>query len=417
MTLKTRIIALVLLCLVLLSVARADPQETIRWTATRVEAWDEVFRRQQGWTGADGACSIDLGDGRTLWTYGDTLVGRVEQSRHVSGSRLVNNSLAIHPTPASGGIPDRQTCRFFWGDMKNEQHPTAWISPTDEIRSRAGISKQSKHPSWFWLADGLLIPAEEGATRLVLFLWHIARTPEDRGVWSFQSVGGAIAVVENPHQPIGKWRVRQIANPHAISSPRGEDGSRRREVSWGSEVLLRPTTNSGVSDDVYIYGVREAGGWNKQLVLAKVSGVDIEDLAEWRFWQRKGWTRNVEQADALADHIVNEFSISPSTITDDPTWYFIHSEPFFGSHIMVRRASEPEGPWSEPEAVFLVDELERHESYFTYAAKGHADLSRRGELLISYVVNSHDFAAMVRDADIYRPRFVRLPLPRRTDAD
>jgi len=54
-------------------------------------------------------------------------------------------------------------------------------------------------------------------------------------------------------------------------------------------------------------------------------------------------------------------------------------------------------------------------AYFTYAAKGHAPLSRRGELLISYVVNAHDFGAMFRDATIYRPRFLRIPLPKHAE--
>ena len=59
-----------------------------------------------------------------------------------------------------------------------------------------------------------------------------------------------------------------------------------------------------------------------------------------------------------------------------------------------------------------VPEVDRNPTYFTYAAKGHLQLSRQGELLISYVVNSHEFGAMFKDATIYRPRFISIPLPR-----
>ena len=46
-----------------------------------------------------------------------------------------------------------------------------------------------------------------------------------------------------------------------------------------------------------------------------------------------------------------------------------------------------------------------------YNAKAHPHLSRPGELLISYNVNTFDFwGDFFRDADIYRPRFIRLKL-------
>jgi hypothetical protein len=88
----------------------------------------------------------------------------------------------------------------------------------------------------------------------------------------------------------------------------------------------------------------------------------------------------------------------------------VQSEPMLGSRIFVRTAPQPEGPWSEPKAVYKAPEPERDKSYFAYAAKGHLSLSRPGELLISYVVNSHDFNKMFNDASIYRPRFITVKL-------
>ena len=164
---------------------------------------------------------------------------------------------------------------------------------------------------------------------------------------------------------------------------------------------------------VYIYGVREAGGWNKQLLLARAPSDQIENFTTWEFRGVDEWTTHVAEARSLAEGMVNEFSISSTVATEERSWIMVHSEPLFGPRIMVRRSRHAEGPWSKPQAVFRVDDIDRHKSYFTYAAKAHADLSAPDELLISYVVNSHDFGAMVRDADIYRPRFVRL----RMDAD
>ena len=88
----------------------------------------------------------------------------------------------------------------------------------------------------------------------------------------------------------------------------------------------------------------------------------------------------------------------------------VHSEAPLGSKIFVRTAPAPVGPWSEPRVVYKAPEPERDKSYFAYAAKGHLSLSPPGELLISYVVNSHDFNKMFNDASIYRPRFVHVKL-------
>jgi hypothetical protein len=60
--------------------------------------------------------------------------------------------------------------------------------------------------------------------------------------------------------------------------------------------------------------------------------------------------------------------------------------------------------------VFQVPAIDQKKKHFTYAAKAHPELSRPGELLVSYVVNSFDFGESSTNAGIYRPRFVRVPI-------
>ncbi len=52
---------------------------------------------------------------------------------------------------------------------------------------------------------------------------------------------------------------------------------------------------------------------------------------------------------------------------------------------------------------------------YTYNAKAHPHLSTPDRLLISYNVNTFDFFEHFSNADIYRPRFVWLPLDRLAD--
>ena len=112
----------------------------------------------------------------------------------------------------------------------------------------------------------------------------------------------------------------------------------------------------------------------------------------------------------IAEHVTNELSVERLPGAGQSTWVMVHSEPPLGRKIFVRTATKPEGPWSDPKAVYSAPEVDRNSSYFAYAAKGHFDVSPPDELLITYVVNAHDFGAMVKDAGIYRPRFIRVPV-------
>ncbi len=74
------------------------------------------------------------------------------------------------------------------------------------------------------------------------------------------------------------------------------------------------------------------------------------------------------------------------------------------------------GPWSAAKPIYQVPNIDAKKKHFTYAAKAHPELSRPGELLVSYVVNSFDFGESATNAAIYRPRFVRVPVSSLPDA-
>jgi hypothetical protein len=53
---------------------------------------------------------------------------------------------------------------------------------------------------------------------------------------------------------------------------------------------------------------------------------------------------------------------------------------------------------------------EDNKNLFTYNAMAHPEFTENGMLLISYNMNSNNLGDHFRDADIYRPRFIRVPL-------
>lgn len=52
--------------------------------------YEPLFDRDAGWTGADAAYSVDLGQGRVLWLFGDTWIDRYGPS-----PKMIRNSIAV----------------------------------------------------------------------------------------------------------------------------------------------------------------------------------------------------------------------------------------------------------------------------------------------------------------------------------
>jgi hypothetical protein len=377
------------------AVASAEPAVT----AARQPQWDAVFTRQHGWTGGDVAGTVDLGDGRVLWLFGDTWIGDVTAGAHVPGAQMVNNSLAIvaKSLPYDGRAPAPAAVKFYWGPRSAAGKAAAWIAP-DGPQPRG----------WYWpTGGGAIVPGPRGKPRLAIFLFHVGRDERRAGVWAFRSLGGTLALVDNFHEAVEKWRAAQYALPQAISADEATHSDSRKETAWG----MATYRSANDAELLYIYGIRTQSPHNKQLLVARVAAQSVETPGAWRYYAGGGrWSARAQRAEPIADDLVSEFSVESCLPGGRQRLVLVHSEANLGRRIFVRTAARPEGPWSSPIEVYRVPEVDRDRSYFAYAAKGHFELSRPGELLISYVVNAHDFGAMFRDAVIYRPRLVSVPL-------
>ena len=88
------------------------PVQPLSSELIQVEPWpeaDTLFRSNPRWMGSDDAYSIDLGDGRTLWLFGDTFISRTFlNTRRLS--TMIRNSVAIQ-SGYGGAVP------LWGGDM------------------------------------------------------------------------------------------------------------------------------------------------------------------------------------------------------------------------------------------------------------------------------------------------------------
>lgn len=353
--------------------------------ATPAPEWEALFQRTEGWTGGDGAGTVVVGD-RVLWLFADSWIGPVVDGKHGPLSALVNNALAIHPLPAPGsGIPpDPATIRFYWGAPTNAGKPTAWVTA-----GRPG--------DWFWPAGGAAIVPGARGHRLVIFLSRLRRRDSSPDIWNFRGIGTDVHWTDHPDDSPDGWLGPQsvlCASP----IPPGD-----RRVSWGGSALAE-------GDSRLVYGVDSTDNLNKTLLLARAPGASIERFESWAFHGDGGWKPTAADATPVTQNIADEFSVSLIGTGPAERLVLIYSEPLFGARILARTAERPEGPWSGPVPLYTCPEPARDKRLFVYAAKAHPELSKDGELLVTYCVNSQDFWHMAANADIYRPRFIRVPL-------
>jgi len=82
-----------------------------RFDASAWPAADKLFRGDPCWVGGDGAYSVELGKGRILWMFGDSLIDPTgSHSRKVAGVKMIGNSIAIQ----TGSDPSTANIRFYW---------------------------------------------------------------------------------------------------------------------------------------------------------------------------------------------------------------------------------------------------------------------------------------------------------------
>ncbi len=360
------------------------------FTVEAAPEWTSLFDRREGWTGADGIYSIPL-DGkelyrfqpnrRTAFVFSDTFIGRVDENgRRLSGTTLVNNTMALLTGPA----PDPTKIQFFWG-RNNQGRADALFKP-DTPNSRPG--------EWYWLGDGVAL---DGKFRV--FGNRIRRT--DGGVFGFEGTG--LALLSTPlNSPNPFESFVQVDCPAYIKEPSGNRG----EIIFGGAIMVNTQAAGAPRPDgfVYIYGIQN-DPWIKKLLVARVAPEQFEDFSAWRYWDGAEWNEDVAASAVLTGRVSPECSVTPMP---NGKFLLVYQEDTLGPWVACKVGDSPTGPFGPATRLWYCDEVNSIPDAFVYNAKAHPHLSPPGELLISYNVNCGDFWYHFENAAAYRPRFIRV---------
>jgi hypothetical protein len=324
----------------------------------RADDYTSQFDRTSGWTGADGTYSVPLPNGETLWLFSDTFWGQVAgDGSRAPGVRMVNNTIA-RQTPQG-------TLDFFHGG--GDGNPKSVFTPPDQ-------------KGWFWLHDAVA----EHSGDVTVVLGQFEKT-DDGGPLGFRNTGAWLADLEMTRSGPQVSSYQRL--PHL-----------REGLFFGSSVMRDGETT-------YIYGVQETAN-RKDTVLARVVGEKLSETGAWEFFDGQQWNPNLKAVAPIADDVSMEYSVHK---TASGEYVMTTQGGGLSPDIQLRRAPKPEGPWSEPVRVWTAPEQDTID--IAYNAKAHPELSDERGLLISYNVNSLDWERNLSEADVYRPRFVRVKDP------
>lgn len=363
--------------------------EHFTFTVEEASDWNALFRRSSGWFGGDGmfvipANGVDSAsdDEESLILFSDTMIGEIEEDKLKPGYVMIHNSVAS----LSGSRPDSSRIRFHW-DQKPDGKPESVFIPR---------TPATQPGDYYWLGDGFVNTEHNGDTYLFGYRIHDIKGAVALG---FEHVGSTIIVIPKGSQPPFKDQ-RQIDFPFFAS-----DKSAKGIVAFGSGILVNTTEAKMPHADgyAYIYGTR---GKEKELLVARVSPGSFEQFDAWRFWDGKSWVAQMDSAAAVTSKVSNELSVSP---LPDGRYALFFQLDGLTTTVGMRLGSSPVGPFGPVIKIFDNKAALVGKNFFSYNAKAHPALSKPGELLVSYHVNSFDFFNDIKLYPyLYSPRFVRV---------
>jgi hypothetical protein len=331
------------------------------YESARVVELDGAFHQDPRWLGGDGAYTIDLGDDRTLWLFGDSFIATSPANARTEAT-LVRNSVAV------------MTGR----DLSTAAMTFAW---TDGAPPSSFFAEAADH--WFWPSDGVRVAG--GA--LVVFLSEQRPTPGE-GL-GFASAGLRAVRIADPSGPPATWTI-------AATNARAPAFAPDANVACSTTV-----------DDHLVALVTDGDAHHGRLARWRLADVAAGELGFPEWWTGSDWT--LEGALTAPPAIVIDDGATECSLSFSDQLYgyiYVASRGFGATTVALRSSFAITGPWSAPEDAFTPPESQAPNA-FVYAAKGHPMVvGGNANLVVTYADNSFSFADLLdpaRAATLYWP--------------
>jgi len=321
---------------------------------------NSIFKKDKYWRGADGAATIELGQGKILWLFSDTFIDQDGTGKRVNSNHLIRNSIAIQDSASL-----HADLTFWYGGTK--QQP-------DDFFELPGNN-------WFWTGHGIVTKG-----KLVIFLFEVTAVESGMG---FESTAWHIAVIDNPSDPPDKWAI----NYHKAPDTYG--------VVVGSSAVLQDENH------IYAFGVKEPGTHETYLLRFEKEKLLKGDFSKTEWWIDNKWTDKITEEPKSSSLFTGQTEFSVHYDPESEKYVQIQTYGFGSASIGYRLADRLCGPWSEP-VIFHTPPLKEEKEY-VYTANAHPEF-KSDELIITYNINNFDFERLVNDEEIYFPKIIKISL-------
>ncbi|RCH54355.1 hypothetical protein DJ568_13790 [Mucilaginibacter hurinus] len=373
--------------------------------------YNDYFTRgnttEDQWTGADATYSVPLGDGKILWAFGDTFVGKVNppdakhKYRWRSGGRLISNTFMIQNTnvtpntfitvvgagdaPGGGHWPVVKTGKEYDGANKNE---------------------------WYWPSDGTVI-----GDKLYMFFTRYKHHNN-----SYYSTGSDVFTFSVAELKALTATVSTINSTKVIYY--NMPSNQYDETHFGAAIL-----EDGVKDH-YVYIADKVdfypfGKWH----CSKVLKVDQNNFTgKGKYFAGYGpapayepqWTDNFTGSASTSGNmkrlengklvdllVMNEFAV----IKTKNKYRLITQREGDSKHIDSYESTSPVGPWDCRTLIHTITEVAT-EPVSTYNGFLHPQIKNGdNQYLFGYNLNAKNFSDVFNRVDTYRPKFIWVTIP------
>ncbi len=336
--------------------------------------------RTDDWTGGDGTHSVRLPDGRLLWLFSDTFLGRVHRPPNPAGEAYAWRD---------GSAPLVRNSAVVMRDGRPESTLPAPLFP------------DPAPGSWRWPVAARVEPRSPGASEQVLrvLLW-VRRHGAPPWIYG-EPLATEVATLTLP-----ALRLESVTT--VLDQRRVGDLSRR--VLFGTTL---------VEEDgwTYVFGGddgRPASRAASHAHVARVPEGGLADAAAWEYWDGSGWRSRARPAPVLGDGRRTGVGSAFTVTRDDGTYVlFTMAAGAEGlATVTAYWACSPAGPWHGPAGAFTPALPAAGTA--AYNPQAHPELSRGGRLVLSLDVNwletSAAAAMLSRNVSLYRPWFVTVRL-------
>ncbi|MBD9733228.1 DUF4185 domain-containing protein [Streptomyces sp. H28] len=336
--------------------------------------------RTDDWTGGDGTHSVRLPDGRLLWLFSDTFLGRVNGP----------------PNPV--------------GESSAWREPTAPMVRNSAVLMRDGRLERTlpaplfADPApdhWRWPVAARVEPRSPGSgEKVVRVLLWVRRTGPSPWIY------GVPTATEVATLSLPGLRLESVTTVHD-----------QQQVADPSHRVLFGTTLTEEDGWTYVFGGDDGRAVSRPVSRAYVARVPeggLADPAAWEFWNGSEWQTRAEPRPVLGDGRRAGVGSAFSVVHRDGTYVlFTMAAGAKGlTTIASYWACSPAGPWHGPAEEFSPGLPQ--EGTAAYNPQTHPELSRDGRLVLSYDVNWMETAGaavmLSRNVSLYRPRFVTVRL-------